>query len=295
MPSYSRKTHALFRYGSGPLWLLAWSFLLTPMQSIAKDCERSQKISPDLIKPTAGVQTVVFVVNDLTRGTCWHTSPTDITIQHSPWSTFKFPHFLIALDTGAIASAREVLHWDAKKRPAEPYWPEVWRQDQSLKTAFTYSAAWPFQDLVLKVGQANYKKWLARFGYGNAQVPIDRDDFWLGGPLAISPKEQVKFLSCLALSGCGASAASIHELEAVALQGESGGHRMYAKTGSGPIKPRDFSGAFEGWYVGYIKDAEGVATVAFATYVRSDHYAAIRTYRESVSRHLLTALGYWHR
>ncbi len=232
---------------------------------------------------------------DLRGGTCWHTSPTGIVKRHAPWSTFKIPHFLIALESQAVSSPGEVHRWDTTNRPAAPHWPDAWAQDQSLESAFTHSAAWPFQEMVSKIGQSNYTKWLGQFKYGNGHVPLGRDDFWLGGPLAISVKEQVAFLSCLAVNGCGASSASVRALEAVALQGDSGGHRLYAKTGSGPIKPGDFSGRFEGWYVGYLRNAQGAPTAAFATYVVSDTYSLLRTYRASVSHHVLSELGLWQR
>lgn len=272
--------------------LAAW---LMHAAGFAAACESSQKIADKTIAPEPGVQAVVFVAKHLGSGACWHTSATDITQRHAPWSTFKIPHFLIALETAAVPSSAEVLRWDPKKRPAESYWPDAWRQDQSLGTAFQYSAAWPFQELVPRIGAANYKKWLERFQFGNAHVPPGRDDFWLGGPLAVSAAEQLAFLSCVATSGCGASADSVRALEVVALQDERRGLRLYAKTGSGPVKPRDFSGHFEGWYVGYIKDGKGVATAAFATYVRSDSYSALRTYRERISLQLLSDLGFWPR
>ncbi len=275
--------------------LLALSALLIHATGFAAACENSQKIAGNTIAPEPGVQSVVFVVKDLKRGTCWHTSPKDIAQRHAPWSTFKIPHFLIALETAAVSSSGEVLRWDPKTRPAESYWPDAWKQDQTLGTAFQYSAAWPFQELVPKIGASNYKKWLLRFQFGNAHVPSGRDDFWLGGPLAVSAEEQLAFLSCVAINGCGASVASVRALEEVALQGERGGLRLVAKTGSGPVRPRDFAGHFEGWYVGYVKDANGAATAAFATYVRSDSYSALRTYRERISLQLLADLGFWPR
>ena len=267
--------------------------LLNPRTAAAEVCEAHQTLPLRAVEPPPGVQAVVFIAKDLRKGTCWHTGAGAIHQRHAPWSTFKIPHVLIALETGAVASADEVLRWDPQLRPAQSYWPAAWKRDQSLRSAFEVSAAWPFQDLVAQVGAANYAKWLSRWGYGNAELPPGRDDFWLGGPLAVSPLEQLAFLSCVALGGCGASPASVRALEAMALAGESAGRRLFAKTGSGPVKPRDFSGAFEGWYVGYIRDPQGAATAAFATYVRSDTYSALRTYRETASLQALSALGLW--
>lgn len=272
--------------------LLTLTVLLAPAIAAAGPCESNNKIPARLIEPAPGIQNLVLFAKDLQNGKCWHTSPTAIAERHPPWSTFKIPHFLIALETGAVTSPSEVLRWDSQKRPAESYWPEAWKRDQSLRSAFEYSAPWPFQDLVPNIGHSNYTKWLEHFKFGNTLVPRGRDDFWLGGPLTISATEQVAFLSCLAVSGCGASAETVRSLQEAALQDDTGELRMYAKTGSGPVNPRDFSGSFEGWYVGYIRNGQGAPLVAFATYVRSDSYSALRTYRESASRHMLSELGY---
>lgn len=275
--------------------LLTLAFLVAPAIAEVNTCTSTSKVPAAFVQSAPGIQAVVFVAKDLRAGRCWHTDLLATTKQHPPWSTFKIPHFLIALETGAVSSSEEVLPWNPHRRPPESYWPNAWKQDQSLRTAFEYSASWPFQELVARIGQSNYTKWLQRFKFGNAQVPPGRDDFWLGGPLTISAIEQVEFLSCLAVTGCGVSPESVRKLEEAAVQDESGDVRMYAKTGSGPIKPKDFSGNFEGWYVGYIRSVQGEALLAFATYVQSDSYAALRTYRESATRQLLSEIGFLRR
>lgn len=275
--------------------LLTVGSLVASTMAAANTCTRHHKVPASSVPSAPGVQKVVFVAKDLRTGSCWHTDRLAAQGRHPPWSTFKIPHFLIALETGAVIDSDEVLTWNADRRPPEPYWPNAWKQDQSLRTAFKVSAAWPFQDLVSRVGQANYTKWLQRFRFGNARAPAGQDDFWLGGPLAVSAMEQVEFLSCLAATGCGASAPSVGQLEEAAVQDDTGHLRMFAKTGSGPIKPKDYAGNFEGWYVGYIRGAQGEALFAFATFVQSDSYAALRTYRERATRQLLSDLGFLSR
>lgn len=275
--------------------LLALTILVAPAVAVTDTCTSTIKVPASSIPTAQGIQAVVFVAKDLRAGMCWHTDVLASTKRHPPWSTFKIPHFLIALETRAVSSSDEVLAWNPHTRPPESYWPNAWKQDQSLRTAFEVSAAWPFQELVPKIGHSDYMKWLHRFKFGNAQVPPGRDDFWLGGSLTISAMEQVEFLSCLAATGCGTSAKSVRQLEQAAVQAESGDMRLYAKTGSGPIKPKDFSGQFEGWYVGYLRNAQGEALLAFATYVQSDSYSALRTYRESATRHLLSEIGFLRR
>lgn len=242
-----------------------------------------------------GNREVTFVARDLKTGKCWETTKEDAGARHAPWSTFKIPHFLIALDTGAVASADETIRWNPIKHPALDYWPAAWAKDQTLQSAFENSAAWYFQELVPRIGRPRYKKWLGSFHYGNQDVPVKRDDFWLRGSLKISPREQVEFLTCLAVTGCGASTGAVKALETAALQAEIAGTRMYAKTGSGPKLPGQFDGAFEGWYVGYVRAADSMPLAAFAIFVRGPNYASIRTFRQDMTYRLLEYIGLWHR
>src|SRR5690606_35531926 len=96
-----------------------------------------------------------------------------------PFSSFKIPNLLIALETGVAQNLDRRIPWDPARRPAASYWPKDWRQDQTLATAFTRSAAWSFQDLALEIGTERYRDYLRRFAYGNANAPAGSDSFWL--------------------------------------------------------------------------------------------------------------------
>jgi beta-lactamase class D len=264
------------------------SMLLTAVTTATTACEPLD-ITALRLEPT--IAHLAFVAVDLRNDRCWETNEADAVSRHPPWSTFKIPHLLIALETRAVLSATALVAWDAAKRPASSYWPAGWRQSQSLVTAFERSAAWYFQDLVPKIGLANYEHWLGRFAYGSQQVPTDRDDFWLGGPLAVSPREQARFLACVATTGCGASRSTIRVLESVALSSALGNGRIYGKTGSGPLLPGQFDGPFEGWYVGYVRASDSTPVAAFALYVRARRYADLQSLREEASVRVLKRLS----
>ena len=267
---------------------LITSVLLTTVTTAAMACEPVD-ITSLRLEPT--IAHLAFVAMDLRNDRCWQTDEADVVARHPPWSTFKIPHLLIALETKAVLSATAPVAWDAARRPAASHWPAGWRQSQSLVSAFERSAAWYFQDLVPKIGLASYDHWLGRYAYGNKQVPPGRDDFWLGGPLAVSPREQAHFLACVATTGCGASPSTIRMLESVALSSAIGNGRLYAKTGSGPLQPGQFDGPFEGWYVGYVRASDSTPAAAFALYVRAAHYAHLQSLRQDASIHLLKRLG----
>jgi beta-lactamase class D len=92
---------------------------------------------------------------------------------------------------------------------------------------------------------------------------------------------------------CGVKANHFAAFESVALQETKNGLSLYAKTGSGPIDPNNNDGAFEGWYVGYIKDANAKPVAAFAIYMEAERFAALKDYRKAFSLRLLSDLTLW--
>lgn len=166
--------------------------------------------------------------------------------RHTPFSSFKIPHSLIALEAGAAKSVDEKIVWNSQKRPAKDFWPATWKRDQTLVSAFKHSVAWYYQELVPRIAPEQYKKWLAKFIYGNQIFASGSDAFWLDGQLNVSPKEQVNFVFCLLKNRCGVSTATFTWFEAIALQETKGNLSLYAKTGAGPVDSNNFDGSFEG-------------------------------------------------
>ena len=152
---------------------------------------------------------------------------------------------------------------------------------------------WFFGSLVQPIGGDTYRHWLDRTGYGNGVANTSAGTFWLDGSLSINPLEQVAFLRCLAVSGCGFSARSLEAFESIAGRSALNGSRVFAKTGSGPVQAGDFKGAFEGWYVGYVRNAQGRWTTAFALFLEADSFATINKIRKPLTGELLSRLGLW--
>lgn len=110
-----------------------------------------------------------------------------------PASTFKIANTLIALETGVADGADFPLEWDGTV-PEDRFWPQSWSRDHSLRSAFRNGVLWYYQELARRIGLDRYRTWLGAFAYGNADPGVAVDRFWLDGPLAISPREQVAFL-----------------------------------------------------------------------------------------------------
>ena len=267
--------------------------LLLPMMAFADLCKTSIEIDTAPYAAEIGTNKVAFLAVDLKTHACHVIGKEGLDQRHTPFSSFKIPHTLIALESGAAMSADETIEWNPVKRPAKDFWPETWKKDQTLASAFKYSAAWYYQELVSRIPPEQYKKWLAQFGYGNRNFASPSDAFWLDGQLKISPREQVNFVVCLLKNHCGVRATTFAAFEEIALQETKDHFSLYAKTGAGPIDSNNFDGAFEGWYVGYIKDHNARPVAAFAIYVDGENFAAIKHFRRNFSMQLLENLGLW--
>lgn len=238
-----------------------------------------------------GALDVVFCALDLRTGKRNVVAPTLQDRRFAPWSTFKIPNLVIALETGIARDLDHERRWDQSRRPAAKHWPVVWKRDQTLRTAFVRSVPWYFQDVALDVGIQRYRSDLLRFGYGNADHTLTGDRFWLDNTLKISVREQVAFLRRVLTSDLGVSSRTLGMLKEISLIRTRARHALHGKTGAGTRKA-DRSGApFEGWFVGWIEKDQR-PNVVFALHIEGPSYDAIRTVRITLTEKLLIAAGY---
>lgn len=233
-----------------------------------------------------GDREVAFLARDLETGIEYVLTGSDLNTRHAPWSTFKIPNLLIALETGVAASLDHAYPWDQDRRPAAGYWPRDWRQDQTLRSAFRDSAVWVFQDIALDVGVREYRQRLGEWGYGNASVPDGSDGFWLGGPLMVSVREQVDFLDRFFMGTLALSGASANALIEASHFAQFGTATLHGKTGAGATSSNGFSGEFEGWYTGFVL-RENAEPVVFSLYTRARSFSALQHFRQDFAIRLL--------
>ncbi|WP_440959661.1 penicillin-binding transpeptidase domain-containing protein [Oceanicaulis sp. LC35] len=233
-----------------------------------------------------GDRQVSFIARDLETGTSYVLEGSEPDRRRGPWSTFKIPNLVIALETGAAESLDTELPWDSEARPPAGYWPEDWRQDQTLRTAFTRSAAWAFQDLAVQIGSDTYQDLLPAWAYGDAEVADGSDKFWLDHTLEISPREQISFLEHLLNRELGVSEDSLAALNEVSLAGQRPDGELHGKTGAGPVVLSDQDGRYEGWYVGYLV-RETRAPIVFALHAEASSFNGIRTFRREMAEEIL--------
>lgn len=236
----------------------------------------------------AGNDTVVYL-EDLENGMVYAVHPERVDDRHPPFSSFKIPNLLIALETGTVPDLSAPLPYDPVRRPAASYWPSDWAQDQTLKSAFQRSTAWAFQDLALQIGDEAYHGYLSYLGYGNEKA--QGDAFWLDRSLQISPKEQVDMLRKLLTEQLEFAPLHVEMLREAAQLKEKNGFVFYGKTGAGPVTSGEFDGPFEGWFVGWL-ERPSQAPVLFALWTKGPSFEAIKAYRREATEKILEQAGY---
>jgi beta-lactamase class D len=245
-------------------------------------CASSTAVPPERVPAFEELRRIAFLSLDLASGHCVTAGDAALDRRHPPWSTFKIPHFLIALETGAT-TPDEVFERDADRFPAEPWWSEAWRVPQDPATALRRSTAWVYRTLTDRIAAADYAHWLANFDDGNRDIGEARDDFWLGGPLAISVREQVAFVAALLRGETGVSPAAIEALERPARQNADFPLAVFGKTGAGPLREKDFDGPFEGWFVGWLREENGRPVAVFALHAQADSFGRLASARRAAA------------
>lgn len=110
----------------------------------------------------------------------------------SPASTFKIPHTLFALDSGAVSDEFQVFEWDRVERDFSDH-----NRDQNLRSAMRVSALWVYEQFAKKIGEEAARHYLEQLDYGNADPSTREGAYWVDGNLAISAHEQISFLQRL--------------------------------------------------------------------------------------------------
>jgi beta-lactamase class D len=204
-----------------------------------------------------------FLLMDLETGQVTRNDAKRCAKRLPPASSFKVPHALIALETGVVKGVDEVRKWDGTKHEIE-----MWNQDQTLDTAMRRSALWFFQGTAKGIGRTRMEEWLRRFHYGTADASGDITRFWMGGPLRVSPDEQLAFLARLYRNELPVRLEVAEAVKGTLVQGPAtvastrdginmggpwkDGAVLSAKTGTIPLKEGDVT-----WLVGHVASSRG--------------------------------------
>lgn len=223
-------------------------FLAFLLFAITSFCVGACELKPsgDLsgVVQNAGVnpENSALLIVRLEDGREWTSGGSRVEKAYSPASTAKIPHTLIALETRFIDGPNAQFKWDGEKRS-----PSVWNQDQTLSSAYKDSVVWVYQQIARSLGPEIMARWINRFEYGNRNIgtPDDVTTYWLSGPLKTSARDQVQFLSKVALETLPLANDTYRVGKSVMREEGADYWTFYGKTG--------FDGEI-GWYVGWIQN-----------------------------------------
>lgn len=181
--------------------------------------------------------------------------PERLDTPYIPASTFKIANTLIGLETGVIPDETFSLPWDGVSRDLE-----AWNRDHDLTSAMAESVVWFYQEVARRIGHPRMAEWVRRLDYGNADPGGEelRDLFWLMGPLAVTPRQQVEFLERLTGGRLPVSSRSVEILRRVMPAREVGEGTLLAKTGTYVSET-----SCHAWLVGWV-ERDGAVLAHFA-------------------------------
>ncbi|EOX7511793.1 OXA-24 family carbapenem-hydrolyzing class D beta-lactamase [Acinetobacter baumannii] len=166
--------------------------------------------------------------------------------EYVPASTFKMLNALIGLENHK-AITNEIFKWDGKKRT----YP-MWEKDMTLGEAMALSAVPVYQELARRTGLELMQKEVKRVNFGNTNIGTQVDNFWLVGPLKITPVQEVNFADDLAHNRLPFKLETQEEVKKMLLIKEVNGSKIYAKSGWGMgVTPQ------VGWLTGWVEQANG--------------------------------------
>ncbi|WP_242108671.1 penicillin-binding transpeptidase domain-containing protein [Luteimonas aquatica] len=196
-----------------------------------------------------------------------------------PASTFKVLLALVALETGALRSADEVIPWDGHTYAAFP----EWKTDMALRQAMQTSSESYFRIVAARIGRARLADWVQRLDYGNGRIGPSAARAWHDGVLTVTLRQQLAFIDRVRRGDLPVSRATLAAVKAAMRDADGRGRSLYAKTGT--HLPDDGSPGI-GWWIGW-EDAGAHATsfVLAVELKRGD----VRSKRVALGKRLLAA------
>lgn len=216
-----------------------------------------------------------FVVLDMQTQKLTGYNEQRATTQFIPASTFKIANALIGLSNKVVKNVDEILPYGGGR-----YSYKQWERDMGLKEAIAMSNVPIFQELARRIGLTRMANDVVLLNYGNHDIGLVVDRFWLDGPLKISAVEQVVFLGKLARDqlplpiNIQKSVKDIIEIE------NTKQYVLYGKTGW-----QNAPGQGVGWWVGFVSKQEDIYAFALNIdmYEGMDPGIRIKIAKESLS------------
>lgn len=200
----------------------------------------------------------------------------------TPASTFKIPHSMVALETGAVEGPDTILPWNH-----QTYTNDNWNQDLNFRDAFRLSCLPCYVAIARKLGDATEQEWLNKLEYGNRSIGSG-GRFWLDGGLRITALEQIDFLRRFDGDKLPISSRTADLVRDIMTIDVTENYVLRGKTGSS-LPPEESVEAL--WFVGWLELGE--RRVFFATLL-DGHQEGVDPLRvrRSVTERILKSKGW---
>lgn len=173
------------------------------------------------------------------HGASWAAQP------RRPASTFKVMLALIALETGALRDADEIVPWDGTPYPGRP----EWQKDMALREAIQTSSEFYFGVLAKRIGHDRLASWVTRVDYGNGRIGPRPERTWHDGVLTVTAAQQLSFIDRLRRGALPFSQANIASVKMAMRDSDNANRRIYGKTGT----HLNDDGTGNAWWIGWVE------------------------------------------
>lgn len=191
----------------------------------------------------------VFVIQNKDHVSIYGNKVERARTQYVPASTFKMVNALIGLEHGKVTPT-EIFKWDGQKRSLT-----TWEKDMTMGEAMKVSNVPVYQELARRIGLDLMRNDVKLINFGNNNIGDKVDNFWLVGPLKITPLQETNFAYRLATKTLPFKQSVQTEVQKMAFLEENNGKKIFGKTGMGPdgdIKV--------GWLTGWVEQPNGDKT-----------------------------------
>jgi beta-lactamase class D len=174
-----------------PCWLFVGSALALLTAACATRRNDATQGAPLTVNaaPKIPAAPSCFLLHEIGVGEVVRAPSTGCTTRFSPFSSFKIPHALAALDSGVLSGPDVTFPYDGAPHDFPSH-----QRDHDLASAVRDSVVWYFQRVATRLGLDRERAYLDKFDYGNRDTSSGLTTFWLGGSLQVSPEEQARFM-----------------------------------------------------------------------------------------------------
>lgn len=188
----------------------------------------------------------VIVIQDSHDIKIYGNSTSRANTEYVPASTFKMLNALIGLEHQKVTT-HEIFKWDGQQRALPS-----WEKDMTLGEGMKVSAVPIYQELARRIGLELMQQEVKRVNFGNANIGTQVDNFWLVGPLKITPIQEAEFAYQLANKQLPFKQKVQDDVQKMLLIDEVNGNKIYAKSGLGTDGITKV-----GWLTGWVEKVNG--------------------------------------